>query len=81
MRDSALITLLFVFALSVVGCKKYDPVPESECKKVVTHARKVMGKHADKRSKMMKDCKAASDQERGCAKVAKSPAALLRCTT
>lgn len=62
------------------GCgKSYDPVALSRCGEVVSHARKLLGTRADSYSESMKQCKGASDGERGCAMVADSAADLMRC--
>lgn len=79
MRIQFLVAGLVLTSLTVLSCKSYDPVPASQCKTVVTQARKILGKAAESYSKMLKNCKAATDQERGCATAATSPAALLRC--
>ena len=62
------------------GCDKFEPVAKADCSKVVKHSRKLLAARADPYSKAMASCKNASDQERGCAMVADSPADLLRCS-
>jgi ABC-type uncharacterized transport system auxiliary subunit len=73
--------VLAALLLGLWGCgNKYEPVAVSKCSKVVKHARKLMGNKADSVSKMTTQCKAASDQERGCVMVADSKADLMRCS-
>jgi len=67
-------------ALLLVGCKSYEDVPVEDCNKVVSHARKLLGASAEPPAKLMKDCKAAESQDRGCAMAAASAADLMRCT-
>ena len=60
---------IIVLVLGIVfiqGCSRYDPVPVSDCKKVVRHAQKVLGDLAPSKKEMMADCKKASDNDRGC---------------
>lgn len=66
--------------LTLSACSKYEPVPADQCSKVVSKARKVMGSSADSKADMMKQCKEATDQERGCANEATTKADLMRCT-
>ena len=68
----------FVFVL-LSGCSKADPVPVSECKAVVSHAKRVLGDKAPSSSQMLKQCKAASDEARGCVMAADKPMKLLDC--
>jgi hypothetical protein len=72
--------VLLAFTLLGVGCTKYDPVPVSDCSKVVRHVKKVIGKSAPKSSELKAQCKAGSDQDRGCVMAATSPADLMRCS-
>ncbi|MCJ8319070.1 MAG: hypothetical protein MJK12_05525 [Colwellia sp.] len=60
------ITGLFVSVLVMQGCSNYEPVPVSECNKVVAHAAKVLGNFAPSHSEMMADCKKSTDNDRGC---------------
>jgi len=70
--------LIFTIA-TLTACSKADPVPVSECKKVVSHAKKVLGDQAPSSSKMLKQCKAASDEARGCVLAADKPMKILKC--
>ncbi len=75
---SAILLAVFLFS---TGCgDSYEPVAASKCSKLVKHARGLLGKRADSYSETMAKCKAASDQERGCAMVADSAADLMRCS-
>ncbi|MCH7868844.1 MAG: hypothetical protein IH881_14200 [Myxococcales bacterium] len=74
----AIAAIAFLFA---TGCgDSYEPVAASECSKLVRHARKLLGNRADSHSETLTKCKAATDQERGCAMVADSAADLMRCS-
>ena len=71
---------VLIFAIATLtACSKADPVPVSECKKVVSHAKKVLGEQAPSSSKMLKQCKAASDEARGCVLAADKPMKILKC--
>lgn len=72
--------LVACIALFVVtACSKATPVPESDCDKVIKHAKKVLGKNAPSSSKMQKQCKAATDEARGCVMAADKPMKILQC--
>lgn len=66
-------------AMALQGCTDYDPVPVSDCGKVVRHAQKVLGSMAPGSADMLKDCKAASDSERGCVMAATKKGKLAQC--
>jgi len=68
-----------VFLSLLLGCTKHDPIPVSECPSIVSHAKSILGTMADSHEKMMSDCKKATDQQRGCAKAAKTPYSLSKC--
>ena len=74
------LSIIALLMLTLTACSKYEPVSVDQCAKVVSNARKVMGSTADSKSEMMKQCKAATDQERGCANVATTKADLMRCS-
>ena len=61
------------------ACSKDAPVPESECEKVVTHVKSVLKDKAPSTSKMLKQCKAATDEARGCVMAADKPMKILQC--
>jgi hypothetical protein len=75
-----LIFIVCTIVMTGIGCSSYDPVPVTECKKVVKHARKVLGKLAPKKSEMMEQCEAADDQARGCVMAAKKTGDLMQCS-
>ena len=66
-------------ALSLAGCSSYDPISVKECNKVVSHTKKLLKSHAPPKAEMMKSCKEATDQERGCAMAATKAAQLMQC--
>ncbi|PCJ46745.1 MAG: hypothetical protein COA99_02090 [Moraxellaceae bacterium] len=70
---------LFVCVMSLQACSRYDPVPASDCNKVVSHAQKVLGSMAPSRSEMMTDCKKASDNDRGCIMAATKKGQIAQC--
>lgn len=61
------------------GCSKAKPVSVSECKNVVNHVKKVLGKNAPINSKMIKQCKKATDEARGCVMAADKPMKIMQC--
>jgi len=71
--------VLFASVLFFQGCSNYDPVFASDCAGVVSHAKKTLGKLAPKRSKMMADCKKATDNERGCIMAATTKVQISKC--
>jgi hypothetical protein len=77
---SILFTVLMAVCCVTACGPKHDPLPVKKCGLVGTHARKLLGSRADSRVKMMKECKAANDEDRGCAMAADSAADLLRCS-
>lgn len=70
---------LVVSASFLQGCSNYDPVKVSQCSKVVSHAQKILGGMAPKRSEMMADCKKASDNDRGCVMAATKKGQVAQC--
>jgi len=70
---------LIVALLVLQACSNYDPVPAGDCGKVVEHARQVLGDFAPSYADMMKDCKAASDSERGCVMAATKKGQVAQC--
>lgn len=73
-----MITLLMV-TLGLTACTNYDPVPVEDCKKVVKHAMKVLKNFDPKRSDLMKNCKGATDAQRGCVMASKKAGKLAQC--
>ncbi|SFD19621.1 hypothetical protein [Pseudoalteromonas denitrificans] len=73
------VSILIPAAFVLMACSKADPVPVSECKKVVNHVKKVLGEQAPSSRKMLKQCKAASDEARGCVLAADKPMKILKC--
>jgi len=72
--------LVLASSTVIPACSSYDPVPESECAAVVKHAKKILGSMAPKSAQMMKDCKAADDQQRGCVMAATSKGQVAQCS-
>lgn len=73
------LSIVLISIATLTACSKADPVPVTECKKVVSHAKKVLGEQAPSSSKMLKQCKAASDEVRGCVLAADKPMKILKC--
>lgn len=65
--------------ITLVSCSKVPPVAVSECKNVVSHVKKVLKDNAPSKSKMLKQCKAATDEARGCVMAADKPMKILQC--
>ncbi|MBE0366195.1 hypothetical protein PULV_b0950 [Pseudoalteromonas ulvae UL12] len=70
---------LVLSSLILAACSKAPPVPSSECDKVVAHAKKVLGAQAPSNSEMTQQCKAATDEARGCVMQADKPMKILKC--
>ncbi len=68
--------LAALFALSGCGA---PPVAVSECGKVVKHVRSVLKDKAPSTSELTKQCKEATDEQRGCAMAADKPMKILQC--
>ena len=78
-KSAELIFWLFLSTAFLQGCNSYDPVPASQCGKVVRNVAKVLGKMAPSSTEMMADCKKASDEKRGCALAARNTGDLSQC--
>lgn len=79
MTKETLLGAIVLFTLTP-ACESHQPVPVDDCRKVVSHAKKLLGDQADPVSKLVAQCQAASDQDRGCVMVADSAADILRCS-
>ena len=73
----ASISVITLILLS--GCSKAPAVPASSCDQVVAHAKAILGDKAPASSKMLEQCKAASDDARGCVMAADKPMKILKC--
>ena len=65
--------------ITLVSCSKAPPVAVSECDTVISHVKKVLKDRAPNQSSMLKQCKAATDEARGCIMAADKPMKLLQC--
>jgi len=65
--------------LTLVSCSKATPVPKSKCDAVVSHVKSILKGNAPSKSKMTKQCQAATDEARGCVMAADKPMKLLQC--
>ncbi|WP_325893075.1 hypothetical protein [Grimontia sp. NTOU-MAR1] len=72
-------TLLATTVFGLTACSDYDPVAESDCGKVVSHAQKILGALAPSAGELMSQCKAASDSERGCVMASTKKGQLAQC--
>ncbi|EOD79349.1 hypothetical protein RN22_18955 [Grimontia sp. AD028] len=72
-------TLLATAVFGLAACSDYDPVAESDCNKVVSHAQKILGALAPSAGELMSQCKAASDSERGCVMASTKKGQLAQC--
>lgn len=68
-----------LFVLILTACSKAQSVPVSSCDKVVRHAKSILGDKAPATAKMLEQCKAASDEARGCVMAADKPIKMLKC--
>ncbi len=71
--------LLPIMITTLVSCSKATPVPVGECDVVVSHVKSVLKNNAPSKSKMLKQCKAATDEARGCVMAADKPMKILQC--
>ncbi len=69
---------LICLAIGLVGCGA-DPVPASSCDKVVAHTMSVLKDKSPSKSKLLAQCKAATDEQRGCIMAADKPMKILQC--
>ncbi|KGJ96172.1 hypothetical protein [Colwellia psychrerythraea] len=65
--------------LTLVSCSKAVPVPKSECDTVISHVKSILKDKAPSKSKMLKQCNAATDEARGCIMAADKPMKILQC--
>ncbi|MDD1795140.1 hypothetical protein L4D06_09620 [Enterovibrio makurazakiensis] len=72
-------TFIALLAFGLTACTDYDPIPVSQCSKVVSHAQKVLGAMAPSASELMGQCKSATDSERGCVIAATKKGQLAQC--
>ncbi|MFT7184863.1 MAG: hypothetical protein ACI84K_000229 [Pseudohongiellaceae bacterium] len=72
-------SLVLLVSLSQ-GCTSYEPVFVAECNKVVKHAQQILGKLSPPYQDLLKSCKAASDDKRGCILAAKKVGRMTQCS-
>ena len=78
--ESMVSKICFVLLLIVIqGCSSYEPVSIKQCNNVVKHAQKVLGKMSPPHKELLKSCKAASDDKRGCIMAAKKMGQMSQC--
>lgn len=65
--------------LTLVSCSKAVPVPQSECDAVISHVKSILKDKAPGKSALRKQCKAATDEARGCVMAADKPMKILQC--
>jgi len=76
-----IVNICFALTLSAIqGCTSYEPVSVKQCTSVVKHAQKVLGKMSPPYEKLLKSCKAATDNERGCIMAAKKMGQITQCS-
>ncbi len=71
--------LLVIPTFFLISCSKPAPVSIKECDKVVSHVKSILKDRAPSNSEMLKQCKAASDDARGCVMAANKPMKILQC--
>ena len=72
------ILIVIIGSMTLVACGP-PPVAVSECSKVVKHVKSVLKDKSPSTSELTKQCKEASDKERGCAMAADKPMKILQC--
>ena len=83
MNKYELMTSKICFALLLLfiqGCSNYEPVSVKHCKSVVKHAQEVLGKMSPPYKELLKSCKAATDDKRGCIMAAKKMGQITQCS-
>ena len=65
--------------VTLASCSKATPVPVGKCDAVVSHVKSVLKGNAPSKSKMLQQCKAATDEARGCVMAANKPMKILQC--
>ena len=61
------------------GCSSYEPVAVDQCEHVVKHATEVLGKLSPSNNDLLKSCKAATDDKRGCIMTAENLKEITKC--
>ncbi|WDE13415.1 hypothetical protein [Thalassomonas haliotis] len=79
MMNKKTASLLILCPCLLLGCSKHEPVAVGQCDKVVAHAKKILGNKGPSTTEMNKQCKAATDDARGCVLAADKPMKLLKC--
>jgi uncharacterized protein YgiB involved in biofilm formation len=79
MKQFIALVLIFVCGLVLNACSQAEMVSVKECDTVVAHAKSVLKDNAPSQADMLKQCKAASDEARGCVMAADKPMKLLKC--
>jgi hypothetical protein len=79
MKHLKYLVTLTLSALALTACSQAEMVSESECDKVVAHAKSILKENAPSKADMLKQCKAASDEARGCVMASDKPMKLLQC--
>ncbi|NTS78637.1 hypothetical protein HR060_17475 [Catenovulum sp. SM1970] len=68
-----------IISICLLASCSEQPVPASECDKVVAHIKAVLKDKAPSSSKLSAECKAATDEQRGCVMGADKPMKILQC--
>jgi len=79
MKNLKYLVTLTLSTLALTACSQAEMVSVSECDKVVSHAKSILKENAPSKADMLKQCKAASDEARGCVMAADKPMKLLKC--
>jgi len=74
-----ILSLLAIPLFFLISCSKPAPVSINECDKVVSHVKSILKDRAPSNSEMLKQCKAANDEARGCVMAANKPMKILQC--
>ena len=79
MKQQNLAILVTCLAVGLFACSQAELVSVSECDKVVAHAQTILKENAPSKAGMLKQCKAATDEARGCVLASDKPMKLLKC--
>lgn len=70
---------LALAVLTLTACSSPEPLDDSHCKAIVKHVTKSLGKLAPEPMGIYKECKAGTDEQRGCVMVAENAMQVSKC--
>ncbi len=80
-KTGSTVLLTSIFAvINLSGCSEsFQPVPVSQCGKVVKHTTSILKKLAKPQAEMIQECRKFTDEQRGCAMQASIVHDLAKC--